>query len=110
MRVSQGSLQDWEVVDSRAPGSTGQIQERLSGLARPWMEAGGVPVVIPENFLDMDLLHVTGHFFFFPSRCFHLILSGYKGNGIRKRKSWDPLFLCKNPKTLRQPLLTCSQG
>ena len=63
MRVSQGSLQDWEVVDSRAPGSTGQIQERLSGLARPWMEAGGVPVVIPENFLDMipcSLQAVTG--------------------------------------------------
>lgn len=111
MRVSPGSLQDWEAVDSRAPGSPGQIQERLSGLARPWMEAGGVPLVITENFLGMGLLRVTGHFFSSP---FQMLpshpKSRYKGNGIRKRKSWDPFFLCKNPKIFRQPLLTCSQG
>ena len=72
--MSQGSLQDWEPVDSRAPGSIGQIQEKLSGLARPWVEAGGVPVVITENVLDM------GYFFFLPSRCFYLIIrAGIKG-------------------------------
>lgn len=72
----------WELVDSRAPGSIGQIQERLSGLARPWMEAGGVPVVITENVLDVGLLHVTGYFFFLPSRYFYLIIrAGIKGTG-----------------------------
>ena len=96
----------------------------LEGAWVPWADSGeavrvgkaldggrGVPVVITENFLGMGLLRVTGHFFSSP---FQMLpshpKSRYKGNGIRKRKSWDPFFLCKNPKIFRQPLLTCSQG
>lgn len=51
-------------VDSRAPGSPGADSGEAAGLARPWMEAGGVPLVITENFLGMGLSRVTGHFFF----------------------------------------------